>query len=185
MRYSLPRSEIMDYMIKESEVFFNGNNIDVSKIPSATYAELFAALALDSLEYIIQWNELSINEMETTLIWVYVNKRKPKRFSHYYELLKNDEHMALALSRYRIQLAKYITYAFQTEDQKEEYLDRLMDNYFYHVLDEVQLQIKNMLRFIINGRTWNVFDIVQTKRTLELVDYGDFRVLSWEMLRNK
>ena len=185
MRYSLPKSEISDSLMLESMEFFRDNNIDISKISIAVYRELFCSLLVNALDFFLEWRFLKEKEINKTLTWVYANKRKSTDQMHFYSYKEAEDLLNISLARFQVQMEKKITISFDSEQHKEYYVKQLMDRYYFHVLDAIEMDMKTMLQSIIGRETWQVFDIVQNRRSTELVSYGDFRILSWEMMRTK
>lgn len=185
MRYILPKADIFEEMILSTEGFFRENQIDVSNMPMALYNEFYCSLIINALDYILSWQDLPVKEVNKTLNWIYSEKRKYRQGAVYYNYDKAEDHMALAIGRFKVQMEKRITIDLGNQHSLDLYSERLMEKYYYFVLDSVDLQIKNLLQSIIGKDTWNVFELVSTGRTLELVEYGDFRILTWEMNRTK
>lgn len=185
MRYNLPKSDIIEEMVEDTIDFFKGNNIDVTKATGAVYNDLFCSMVINALDFFVEWRFLKEKEINKTLDWIYFNKCQSKDQMAFYRYRDAEDHLNLSMARLRVIVEKKLNYPFQNEEHREHYLNELMNKYYYHVLDAVDIKLKILLTAIIGGSTWDVFDVVQYRRNIELVSYGDFRILTWEMLRSK
>lgn len=184
MRYNLPKRDFIEAIIEESKEYFAVNNIDVSKVGTAVYNDIFCSMVVNALDFFIEWRFLNEDEISKTLSWIYASKRQRKNEMTFYSYLEAEDHLTLALARLRIIVENKLTISLNEQD-REQYLNELMNKYYFYVLDDIDLQLKSFLTNIIGKSTWDVFDVVHYKRNIELVNYGDFRILTWDMNRKK
>lgn len=185
MKYILPKADIFEELVLNTELFFRENNICVSNLSMVVYNDIYSSLIIKALDYILVWKDLPEKEIKKTLSWVYANKRKVKRDTAYYEYDSADEHLTLALARLKVKMEKYIPGYNEAPESYEKYTEVLMEKYYYFVIDAIDLQIKTLLQCLIGNSVWDVFELASNYRTMELINHGDFRILTWEMNRDK
>lgn len=183
MRYNLPKNDIIDILKLDTEEFFSSNGIDVKDLSNNIYLDLFCSSVINALDYFLEWRHLPEKEIEKTLKWVSSKKRKEKEQMMFYCYHKSEEQLTLAVARLRVQIENKLTKSNAVVN--ETYLDQLMAKYDFYVLDSLDMDLKQRLTPLIGRDTWDVFEVMHYRRGVELINYGDFRILTWEKSRTE
>ena len=178
MRIILPKQDIIENLRDETEEFFSVNGIDIKDISNEIYLAIYCSMVIEALDYFLEWRTLPKKELEKTLWWVAECKRKEKQQSVFYTYQETEVNTTQALARLRVQ-------AENKHSQSEDYFNRLMKSYEFNVIDTLDITLKKLLENFIEKDTWDVFEVVHHHRSIELINYGDFRILTWEMNRSK
>jgi hypothetical protein len=106
--------------------------------------------------------------------------RKPDINTQYYDIFDTANVVEKQLCRYLVQLEN----VYHNHDQtlKEMNLKEIMERWYSFVLDEIALDIKRQLHLIMGDNSWDIYDIVIRNRDVTLINYGDFRLISWKEL---
>lgn len=185
MRYIFPKKDFFEDLVLSTEYFFNSNDIDVTSFPTPLYNDILCSLIVNSMYFILEWKNVPDKEIKKTLEWVIKNKRKKKDQSTYYEYNNIDYLMSMSIGRLKVALEKCIDPSIKNKHYKDDYLNKLIDRYYYNVLDDIDISIKRFLENIFTDSCWEILEVVETRRTLEIISYGDFRINAWEMYSSK
>jgi hypothetical protein len=186
MKYILPKNEYIETILGNSLNFFQMNGIKITDISRHLCEDLFCSLVINSFDYILNWKEFNEEEINPVLKWTYHNKRKERNNSVDYDHLNDVDKLSMSLARIRVLIENVLEVEITNSYiDKEAYYSEIMDKYYYHVLDDIELHIKRLVLDITDHNEWNIYNIRIYKRNIELISYGDYRICSWEMNRNK